>query len=65
MLKKFDICKSLSKKFDINVKIVFRDAGIFFWHQAELVLHHQMQVSNYFIKFFYSVVAEGECYSVV
>jgi hypothetical protein len=29
-LKKFDICKSLSKKFDINSKIVFRDAGKLF-----------------------------------
>ncbi len=45
--KKFNICKSLLKKFDIYVKIVFRDAGIFFRHQAELVLRHQMRVSNY------------------
>ncbi len=29
--------------------------GIFFLHQAELVLRHQMQVSNYFVKYFYSV----------
>ncbi len=31
------------------------EAGIFFRHQAELVQRHQMQVSNYFVKFFYSV----------
>jgi len=35
LLKKFDICKSLSKKFDIFDNIVFRDARIFFQHQAE------------------------------
>ncbi len=46
--------KSLSKKFDIYSKIVCRDAENFFRHQAELVLRHQMQVSNYFVKFFYS-----------
>ncbi len=28
--KKFDICESLSKNFDIFTKIVFRDAEIFF-----------------------------------
>ncbi len=32
------------------------DAGIFFRHQAELVLRHQMHLSNYFVKFFYSVL---------
>ena len=53
--KKFDICESLSKNFDIFTKIVFRDAEIFFQHQAELVLRHQMRVSSYFVKFFYSV----------
>ncbi len=53
--KKFDICESLSKNFDICTKIVFRDAEIFFRHKAELVLRHQMRVSNYFVKFFYSV----------
>jgi hypothetical protein len=52
--KKFDICEILSKNFDIYVKIVSRDAGIFFRHQAELVLRHQMQMSNYFVKFFYN-----------
>ncbi len=31
------------------------DAGIFFQHQAELVLRHQMRVSNYFVNSFYSV----------
>ncbi len=55
--KKFDICESLSKNFDIYITIVFMDAGIFFRHQAELVLRHQMQVSNYFVNFFYSVLA--------
>jgi hypothetical protein len=53
--KKFDICEILSKNFDIYIKIIIRDAGIFFRHQAELVLRHQMRVSNYFVKFFYSV----------
>ncbi len=52
--KKFDICESLVKNFDIFNTIVFMAAGIFFRHQAELVLRHQMQVSNYFVKFFYS-----------
>jgi hypothetical protein len=41
------------------MKIVFRDAGIFFRHQCELVLRHQMLVSNYFVKFFYSVWSPG------
>jgi hypothetical protein len=36
------------------MKIVFIDAGIFFRHQCELVLRHQMLVSNYFVTFFYS-----------
>jgi hypothetical protein len=44
----------LSKKFDIYGEIVFMDAGNFFRHQAELVLRHPMQVSNYFVNFFYS-----------
>jgi hypothetical protein len=52
--KKFDIFESLSKYFDIYSKITIRDAEIFFRHQAELVLRHQMRVSNYFVKFFYS-----------
>jgi len=30
------------------------DAGSFFRHQAELVLRHRMQVSNYFVNSFYS-----------
>jgi hypothetical protein len=47
--------KSLSKKFDIYSKIVCRDVKNFFRHQSELVLRHQMQVSNYFVNFFYSV----------
>ncbi len=50
--------KSLSKKFDIYSKIVCRDAENFFRHQCELVLRHQMQVSNYFLKFFYSAPAK-------
>jgi hypothetical protein len=54
--KKFDICESLSKNFDIFINFVFRDAGIFFRHQAELVLRHQLLVSNYFVKFFYNVL---------
>ncbi len=53
--KKFDICESLLKNFDIFITIVFMAAGIFFRHQAELVLRHQMQVSNYLVKFFYSM----------
>jgi hypothetical protein len=32
------------------------DAGSFFQHQAELVLRHLMQVSNYFVNSFYSEV---------
>ncbi len=54
--KKFDICKSLSKKFDIYSKIFFRDVGNFFRHLCELVLRHQMRVSNYLVNSFYSVV---------
>ncbi len=45
----------LSKKFDIYSKIVFMDAENFFRHLCELVLRHQMRVSNYFVNFFYSV----------
>ncbi len=52
--KKFDTCKIPSEKFDIDSKIVLRDI---FWHQAELVLRHPMQVSNYFVNSFYSVVS--------
>jgi hypothetical protein len=52
--KKFDARNILSKKF-VYCKIVFMDAGNFFQHLAELVLRHQMQVSNYFVNFFYSV----------
>ncbi len=50
LLKKFDICKSLLKKFDISSGMPEN----FFRHQAELVLRHQMRVSNYFVNFFYS-----------
>ncbi len=53
--KKFDKCKILLKKFDIYSKIFFRDVGNFFRHLCELVLRHQMRVSNYFVNSFYSV----------
>ncbi len=53
--KKFDKCKILLKKFDIYSKIFFRDVGNFFRHLCELVLRHQMLVSNYFVNSFYSV----------
>ena len=52
--KKFDANNILSKKFDIYSKIIFMDAGNFFRHLCELVLRHQMRVSNYFINSFYS-----------
>jgi hypothetical protein len=54
--KKFDKCKILLKKFDIYSKIFFRDVGNFFRHLCELVLRHQMRVSNYFVNSFYSVI---------
>jgi hypothetical protein len=44
----------MSEKFDIYSKIFFRDVGNFFRHLCELVLRHQMPVSNYFVKSFYS-----------
>ncbi len=53
--KKLDTRKSLSKKFDIYSKIVFRDVGKIFPTPAELVLRHMMRVSNYFVNSFYSV----------
>ncbi len=53
--KKFDICESLLQYFDIFITIIFMDAGIFFRHLCELVLRHQMRVSNYFVNSFYSV----------
>ncbi len=53
--KNFDKCKILLKKFDIYSKIFFRDVGNFFRHLCELVLRHQMRVSNYFVNSFYSV----------
>jgi hypothetical protein len=55
--KKFDKCKILLKKFDIYSKIFYRDVGNFFRHLCELVLRHQMRVSNYFVNSFYSVVS--------
>ncbi len=45
----------MSERFDIYSKIFFRDVGNFFWHLCELVLRHQMRVSNYFVNSFYSV----------
>ncbi len=36
------------------------DAGNFFRHLCELVLRHQMRVSNYFINSFYSVGRRGK-----
>jgi hypothetical protein len=45
----------MSEKFDIYSKIFFRDVGHFFRHLCELVLRHQMRVSNYFVNSFYSV----------
>ncbi len=63
--KKFDFCESLLKNFDIFNTIVFMAAGIFFQHQAELVLRHQMKVSNYFVKFFYSVPSTQHCQNYV
>jgi hypothetical protein len=45
----------LSEKFDIYSKIFFRDVENFFRYLCELVLRHQMQVSNYFVNSFYSV----------
>ncbi len=44
----------MSEKFDIYSKIFFRDVGNFFRHLCELVLRHQMRVSNYFVNSFYS-----------
>jgi hypothetical protein len=54
------LCENLSKNFNNYIKIVFRDARIFFQHQAELVLRHPMQVSIYFAKLFYSAVWDEE-----
>jgi hypothetical protein len=45
----------MSEKFDIYSKIFFRDVGNFFQYLCELVLRHQMRVSNYFVNSFYSV----------
>ncbi len=44
----------MSEKFDIYSKIFFRDVRNFFRHLCELVLRHQMRVSNYFVNSFYS-----------
>ncbi len=56
--EKFKLCRSSTfenNKFDIYSKIFFRDVGNFFRYLCELVLHHQMRVSNYFVNSFYSV----------
>jgi hypothetical protein len=45
----------MSGEFDIYSKIFYRDVGNFFRHLCELVLRHQMRVSNYFVNSFYSV----------
>jgi hypothetical protein len=53
--KKFDTCKSLSKKFDIYYKIVDSDVGNFVRHPDIVVLLHQFRMSNFRIfpsKFF-------------
>jgi hypothetical protein len=52
-----------SKKFVIYSKIFIMDAGNFFRHQAELVLRHQMRVSNYFVNSFYSVPVHGATFA--
>ncbi len=60
--EKFKLCRRSStfvnNKFDIYSKIFFRDVGNFFRHLCELVLRHQMRVSNYFVNSFYSVYTE-------
>jgi hypothetical protein len=40
---------------DIYSKIFFMDVGNFFRYLCELVLRHQMRVSNYFVNSFYSL----------
>ena len=59
--KKFDPCKIMSEKFDIYNKIFFRDVENFFRHLCELVLRHQMRVSNYFVNSFDSVGLRDSC----
>jgi hypothetical protein len=60
--EKFKLCRRSStfvnNKFDIYSKIFFRDVGNFFRHLCELVLRHQMRVSNYFVNSFYSAESE-------
>ncbi len=48
----------MSEKFDIYSKIFFMDVKNFFRYLWELVLRHQMRVSNYFVNSFYSVWAQ-------
>jgi hypothetical protein len=47
----------MSEKLDIYSKIFFTDVENFFWYLCELVLRHQMPVSNYFVNSFYSVAS--------
>ncbi len=51
----------MSEKFDIYSKIFFSNVENFFRHLCELVLRHQMLVSNYFVNSFYSVVLKSSC----
>ncbi len=52
----------MSEKFDIYSKIFFRDVGNFFRYLCELVLRHQMRVSNYFVNSFYSAGQGGKAW---
>jgi len=45
----------MSEKFDIYSKIFYRDVEKFVQYLCVLVLRHQMRVSNYLVKSFYSV----------
>jgi hypothetical protein len=47
--------------FDIYSKIFCRDVGKFVRHLCELVLRHQMMVSNYFVNSSYSVTDFRKC----
>ncbi len=50
----------MPKKFDIYSKIFFWAVGNFFRYLCELVLRHQMRVSNYFVNSFYRLaIADG------
>ncbi len=60
LAKKFDTCKSLSKKFDICCKIVDRDVGNFVRHPDKSVLRYPFMVSNFSVNFIYSGDKNGE-----